>query len=228
MQTFFVFSSDDFDILNEWAYYEQVYKDLGIGIDERLFAINGPFLMDSQFEAMKKEVRRVRKRKKPDCSAVKCSNEFAAIERIAKAVRETGHRVGFFSNQSNRDNNRVARDAVRELLESRIEMHKPQAIVTNEITIIDDNRKFVVEDEFCMLNSWYRNDSDCCIRLNVSMSNRLGLPSESANETPSLYYVPPKATFHVGCVSDVRNFTAINGVVYFGYSQYGNVLVIIF
>ncbi|KAE9415461.1 hypothetical protein Angca_004502 [Angiostrongylus cantonensis] len=145
MQTFFVFSSDYFDILNECAYYEQVYKDLGIGIDERLFAINGPFLMDSQFEAMKEEMRRVRKRKKPDCSAVKYSNEFTGIERIAKAVREAGHRVGFFSNQTNRDNNRVARDAVRELLKNRIEMHKPQAIVTNEITIIGDN-SYVMDD----------------------------------------------------------------------------------
>ncbi|KAJ1352916.1 hypothetical protein KIN20_009420 [Parelaphostrongylus tenuis] len=201
MQNFIVFSSNEFDLLNECAYYEEMYRDLGIGIDERLYAINSPFLMDSQFEAMKREGRRLRKRRKHDCLTVTSNKEVARIERIAKEVREAGCRLGFFFLQTTHDNNRIARDAVRELMERRFEMYNHEAIVSNEITIIDDNREFVVEDEFCMLNSWYRNNSNRCIRLNIS---------KTVSEAPSVYYVPPNATFHIGCVSDVRNFTAIN------------------
>ncbi|KHJ88704.1 MT-A70 protein [Oesophagostomum dentatum] len=53
-----------------------------------------------------------------------------------------------------------------------------------------------------MLNSWYRNDSDSAISLNVSASE---------DEPSTSYYVPPYSTFHVGPVTDVRNFVSLNG-----------------
>ncbi|KJH47689.1 hypothetical protein DICVIV_06213 [Dictyocaulus viviparus] len=33
---------------------------------------------------------------------------------------------------------------------------------------------------------------------------------ETSNGAPVVYYVPPKATFHIGSASDVCNFSAIN------------------
>ncbi|VDM77367.1 unnamed protein product [Strongylus vulgaris] len=52
-----------------------------------------------------------------------------------------------------------------------------------------------------MLNSWYRNESESSICLNVSASE-FG-PS-------AMYYIPPYSTFHIGPAADIQNFAALN------------------
>ncbi|PIO73952.1 MT-A70 protein [Teladorsagia circumcincta] len=157
--------------------------------------------MESQFDAMKKPNRRVRKRKSQ--SSQKDSDfEVNTIDKLSTSIRDEGLRMAFFSRQPTKDNNRHAREKAREVLNSSIKMYRPAAIVSTEIINLSDNRAFVVEDEFCMLNSWYRNDSERCIRL---------LVSGSKNDAATTYFVPPRSTFHIGSVSDVRNFASING-----------------
>ncbi|KJH47690.1 eukaryotic rRNA processing protein EBP2 [Dictyocaulus viviparus] len=111
-----------------------------IRLDGRFYQINGPFLMDSQFEAMKRKTRRERKKTKLNTTLVEYSEEIATLERLARRIREAGLSVGLFSTQVHHDNNRVARNAVQELMEKRFHMYRPQAIITNEIVVVEDNR----------------------------------------------------------------------------------------
>ncbi|EYB85276.1 hypothetical protein Y032_0301g1824 [Ancylostoma ceylanicum] len=218
MTSFNVVSTKAYDIIDECSYYNELYKNVRGVLDEHLFMINGPFMMDSQFNAMKREGRRVRKRKKP--ISLGCSEEIAAIESISKEVRKEGWRIGYFSEQSTHDNNRMARNAARDLVERSFNFYRPRTISSAELILLEDNRSdpevgrflqvpedsdnfsdFVIDREYCMLNSWYRNQSDSVIRLNVSLSE--GEPSTK-------YYMPPQSTFHIGAVTDVRDFTILN------------------
>ncbi|KAK6732371.1 hypothetical protein RB195_016636 [Necator americanus] len=199
---FVISSSDTYDIVDERAYYNDLYEGLGVMLNESLFLINGPFLMDSQFEAMKREGRRIRKRKKPSTTMNETSEEVAAIEKISREIREVGQRSGYFCSQLIHDNNRVAKAAAHEVVNRSIVFYRPKTISSAEITILEDNSDFIVDREYCMLNSWYRNSSDSCIRLNVS---------KSEGERSSTYYMPPRSTFHIGAVSDLKNFAALNG-----------------
>ncbi|WKX93347.1 hypothetical protein Q1695_010976 [Nippostrongylus brasiliensis] len=206
MVGFNVFSCDAFDIVDESFYYKDLYREMSVQMDPQLFAINGPFMMDSQFEAMKKEDRRVRKRKRNECSLSKeVAEEIATIEELSCFIREEGFRIGYFGTIMEKDNNRQARDKAKNITEHRIDLYRPEAIVSYEIIDLTDNSDFIIDDEFCMLNSWYTNSTDRVIRLNVS---------ERRGETPVIHYIPPGATFHVGSVTDVRNFAAINGNVF--------------
>ncbi|RCN50867.1 hypothetical protein ANCCAN_03085, partial [Ancylostoma caninum] len=99
--------------------------------------INGPFMMDSQFDAMKREGRRIRKRKKP--ISVGNNEETAAIESISKEVRKDGRRIGYFYDQPTHDNNRVARDAARDLKERSLNFYRPGTISSAEIIVLEDN-----------------------------------------------------------------------------------------
>ncbi|KAK5970409.1 MT-A70 domain containing protein [Trichostrongylus colubriformis] len=168
MSEFCVFSSESFAIFNEACYYSGTYSDLGLRMDERLFAINGPFMMESQFDAMKRPDRRVRKRKSHFRKNQDRSDEISKIEKLSSSIRDEGLRIAIFRAQSIKDNNRQAREKAREILDRSIKMYHPAAIVSTEIISLSDNSSFVVKDEFCLLNSWYKNDSDHCIRLRVS------------------------------------------------------------
>ncbi|KIH55394.1 MT-A70 protein [Ancylostoma duodenale] len=95
----------------------------------------------------------------------------------------------------------MARDAARDLVERSLNFYRPGTISSAEIILLEDNSDFVIDREYCMLNSWYRNQSDSSIRLNVSLYE--GEPSIA-------YYMPPQSTFHVGPVTDVRDFSVLN------------------
>ncbi|XGW08630.1 hypothetical protein V3C99_011171 [Haemonchus contortus] len=205
MLDFNVFSSEAFDIIQDTAYYNAIYEDIGVQLDAQLFAINGPFMLDSQFDASKRPDRRVRKRKHKSWRNAKNVGEINRIEKLSKDIRTEGLRIAFFSAQSIKDNNHKARERAREVCDRSIKMYRPAPIASNEIITLSDNSPFILEEEFCMLNSWYKNDSDHCIHLHVS---------ERRSDTTTTHYVPPGATFHIGSVSDVRNFAAINGLLF--------------
>ncbi|CAJ0606764.1 unnamed protein product [Cylicocyclus nassatus] len=198
---FYVHSCQTFDIIDERSYYQATYNELRVTLDERLFLVNGPFMMDSQFEALKREGRRIRKRKKSTSASPELIEEITRIEKISKEIRETGNRLGYFTAQCEHDNNRVARTAASELMNQAVVWFNPETISSPEIVPLEDNSSFILSREYCMLNSWYRNESESCIRLNVSVKE---------GEAALVYYVPPRSTFHVGPVIDIRNFAALN------------------
>ncbi|XGW08632.1 hypothetical protein V3C99_011171 [Haemonchus contortus] len=164
MLDFNVFSSEAFDIIQDTAYYNAIYEDIGVQLDAQLFAINGPFMLDSQFDASKRPDRRVRKRKHKSWRNAKNVGEINRIEKLSKDIRTEGLRIAFFSAQSIKDNNHKARERAREVCDRSIKMYRPAPIASNEIITLSDNSPFILEEEFCMLNSWYKNDSDHCIQ----------------------------------------------------------------
>ncbi|KAK6026454.1 hypothetical protein OSTOST_07590 [Ostertagia ostertagi] len=141
MPEFCVFSSETFDIIQEANYYNEIYKDISVQLDESLFEINGPFMMESQFNAMKKLDRRVRKRKCQSLQNEKDVEEINTISKLSTSIRDEGFRIAFFSRQLIKDNNRHAREKAREVVNGSINMYRPAAIVSTEIISLSENRQ---------------------------------------------------------------------------------------
>uniref|UniRef100_A0A1I7XTT2 Methyltransferase-like protein 4 n=1 Tax=Heterorhabditis bacteriophora TaxID=37862 RepID=A0A1I7XTT2_HETBA len=109
-----------FAILDEQAYYRDIFRNLSVELDPDLMEINGPFIMDSQFEALNKEQRRNRKRKKESYVQEEFSKVCSAVANMAKNIRNIGRDLGYFQATSIKDNNKASREAARRVMKDGI------------------------------------------------------------------------------------------------------------
>ncbi|CAP24036.1 Protein CBG02487 [Caenorhabditis briggsae] len=182
----------DFAILDEQLYYNNIFEKIGRKIRPELYEINSKFMPDSQFEAIKK--RGISKEKRKRCEK---SEDATWIEQIASGVRKVGKEMGYFKESSNQDNNLNARQAA----EKALSVITPSTSMSST-QVITFQRFQKLDKLLCngIISNWIKCSQE--------------KPGVVENGESQKIFIPPGATFHVGDVADVEQYSAINDILF--------------
>ncbi|EFO91322.1 hypothetical protein CRE_11815 [Caenorhabditis remanei] len=185
---------EGFAILDEQIYYNKIFGKLNVEIRSELYEINSKFMPDSQFQAMKKRgipnrKRKMRKEEKPE--------ETTWIQGIASEIQKIGLSSGYFTKLDSHDNNEYARSAAEKAL---LVKTPPKRMASTQVIEFESIERM----DNLMCNGIISNWISCS-------ENSPGIIEDSENHK---FYIPPGATFHVGDVTDVEQYSVLNEVLF--------------